>query len=370
MARYSIDKSGTRKALEPRREPYWGAPIERGLYLGFRKLETGGGTWVARCYSDGRHRYHSVGYADGVEHDYAVKVARDWAKTLRDGIDTANAPQTVAEVCREYVEDRRQEKGEANARDAEYRYKRTVYNNPIGRVKLAKLRTAQIKKWRAALDATPASRNRDLATLKAALNYAVASRYVDAGRAIEWKNVKLEKVAQRRTLYLTRDQRHALIDAMPEHARPFVRALSLMPMRPGALAAATVADLRDYELYVRHDKAGAGRTIALHPAAAELLREQSRDKLPNAPLVSYLDGTHWHRERWVQIVKRVVQRNGFPKGTCAYTLRHSVITDMLNAGMDASTVAKMAGTSMLMLDRHYHHLLQKHAAQAMRAMEL
>lgn len=368
MAKHEIHKAGVRKKLEPRREPYW-ARIERRLHIGFRKLDNGG-TWIGRRTGDDyKYSYKSLDYDNAMSYDSAVTATRAWAKTLDDGIDTS-AVQTVADACREYVEDRRREKGEANARDAQYRYQRTVYQNSIGKVKLSKLRTSQVKKWRAALTATSASRNRDLATLKAALNYAVASRYVDAGRAIEWKNVKLEPVTQRRDLYLARDQRLELIDALPEHAQPFVRALSLLPLRPGALAHALAKDLKHDSLYIRHDKVGAGRTIALSPAATDLLHNQARDKLPNAPLVSYMDGTHWHTERWGQIIKRVVKREKFPKGTCAYTLRHSVITDMLVGGMDSLTVARMAGTSLAMIEKHYGHLLHKHAADAMAQLGL
>jgi site-specific recombinase XerD len=57
-------------------------------------------------------------------------------------------------------------------------------------------------------------------------------------------------------------------------------------------------------------------------------------------------------------------------GVCAYTLRHSVITDMLTGGMDSLTVARMAGTSLAMIEKHYGHLLHDHAAKAMAALGL
>ncbi|NNC24220.1 tyrosine-type recombinase/integrase [Salinisphaera sp. USBA-960] len=367
MARYNIDKAGTRKKLKPRREPYWGAPIDRGLYLGFRKLEHGG-NWVARYYDEGRHRYKSLG-PEATPYDEAVQTARQWAKTLEAGIDTSQV-QIVADACKEYVEDRRREKGEATARDVEGRYQRTVYDDPIGKVKLSKLRMAQIKSWRAKLDMKPASSNRYLSALKAALNYAVASRYVDGGRAIEWQNVKPLEVTARRDLYLERDQRRALIEALPDHAKTFVWALCLLPLRPGALAAATVADLNADALRIRQDKAGAGRTIALPQATADLLQEQAKDKLPAAPLVSYSDGSHWNRWRWKKPIKSAAAAVDLPPETCAYTLRHSVITDMLAGGMDSLTVARMAGTSLAIIEKHYGHLLHKHAADAMARLSL
>lgn len=369
MARYAIDKARIRNALEPRREPYWGAPIDRGLFLGFRKLEGGPGTWIARAFHDGKHRYQRVGYSDAVAHDDAIKAARAWAKSLDAGVDTRKV-RTVADVCAEYVQDRRREKGDTSADATEGHYLRYVYADTIGKVRLDRLRAAQLKEWRAGLQMAPATRNRVLAALRAALNYAVASRYVEAGRAIEWRSVKIEQVTSKRDLYLDREQRHALIDALPEHVRPFVRVLSLIPLRPGALAACTVADLQRDALRIRHDKAGAGRTIALSAEASALLHKQARGKLPKAPLIAYADGSAWSRFRWRDPIQTAAVTAKLPAETCAYTLRHSVITDMLTGGMDSLTVARMAGTSLAMIEKTYGHLLHKHAADAMQALAL
>src|SRR5699024_9083300 len=118
------------------------------------------------------------------------------------------------------------------------------------------------------------------------------------------------------------------------------------------------------------DKAGAGRVIALSPDALDVLKKQSKGKLPGAPLVSYMDGSHWHKERWKQPIKKAATVAELPHSVCAYTFRHSLITDMLVGGIDSLTVAKMAGTSIAMIEKHYGHLLHPHAANAMQALEL
>lgn len=371
MARQSIDKARTRNRLSPRREPYWGAPIERGLFLGFRKLKQGG-TWVARLHDDdGRHRYSSLGYVDAMDHGDAVKAARAWAKGMRVGVDSSEV-QTVADACLAYVKNRRREKGDSNADTTEGYFRRTVYSHPIGKVKLTKLRTEHIEDWRDGLDMAEVSRNRTLATLRAALNFAVRKRYVEASRAIEWKSVAAYEVTTRRDLYLDRDQRRALVDNLPEHARPFLRCLCLLPLRPGALAACAVADFDNKlgTLRIRHDKVHAGRVVALSPTAADLLREQARGKLPKAPLIAYQDGSAWSRFRWRNPIRKSSKAADLPPETCAYTLRHSVITDMLAGGMDTLTVAKIAGTSLAMIEKHYGHLLHKHATDAMEKLAL
>ncbi len=371
MARFDIDKARVRAKLEPRREPYWGAPLARGLFVGYRKL-LDGGNWIARQRDeDGRQRYQSLGHAESVPYEQAVKDARAWTKTLDAGIDTSDV-ETVGQACAAYVKDRRREVGDANADDAAGRFDRTVYSHAIAQVKLTKLRTEHVKDWRAGLTMADASKNRTLSTLKAALNFAAASRYVDAGRAIEWDRVKPYEVTTRRELYLNRKQRAALVEALPGHARSFVRLLCLLPLRPSALAEATVAHLdgRHASLLVAKDKAGAGRTIALSPDAAKLLRLEAKDKLPTATLVAYDDGSAWHKERWKQPIKKAARAAKLPVGVCAYTLRHSVITDMLTGGMDSLTVARMAGTSLAMIEKHYGHLLHDHAAQAMAGLAL
>ncbi|MDQ2971996.1 MAG: integrase, partial [Pseudomonadota bacterium] len=62
MTAHAIHLSNVRAKLTPRREPYWAAPLERGLSLGVRKLPDGA-TWIARLHDDEkRHRYHSLGH--------------------------------------------------------------------------------------------------------------------------------------------------------------------------------------------------------------------------------------------------------------------------------------------------------------------
>jgi hypothetical protein len=39
-----------------------------------------------------------------------------------------------------------------------------------------------------------------------------------------------------------------------------------------------------------------------------------------------------------------------------YTMRHSVISDLVHDGLDLLTVAQISGTSVAMIERHYGHL--------------
>lgn len=368
--RHEIDKVKVRDELTPRREPYWGPRLERGVYIGCRKLPTGDCTWIARRLDDdGVHRYHAIGYTDDLDFDEAVKRARKWAQAASNGVD-AGKRRTIADVCREYVADRRREKGDAAADAIEGHYRRSVYTDTIGKVRVERLRSAQVKAWRAGLSGAPATRNRVLTALRAALNYAVSSRYVEESRAIEWRSVKTEEATSKRDLYLVHSQRAALIEALPEYARPFVRALAMIPLRPGALAQCTVADLQGNMLAIRHDKAHAGRTLQLPATTAALLRDQARGKTPGAPLIAMPDGGPWTKDAWRAVIQQAAKTAKLPHGVCAYTLRHSGISELLAAGTDSLTVARLAGTSIGQIEATYGHLLQRHGASAMEALRV
>jgi integrase len=52
-----------------------------------------------------------------------------------------------------------------------------------------------------------------------------------------------------------------------------------------------------------------------------------------------------------------------PNDAVTYNLRHSAITDLVALHrLDTMTVAQLSGTSVSMIDKHYGHLLQDHAA--------
>lgn len=78
-----------------------------------------------------------------------------------------------------------------------------------------------------------------MTALRAALNAALEDGYVQ--NALAWKEpLKAMKADGRRNLYLDRNQRRSLLEHISDEARPFVTALCLLPVRPGALAALRV----------------------------------------------------------------------------------------------------------------------------------
>src|SRR5690606_14249632 len=112
------------------------------------------------------------------------------------------------------------------------------------------------------------------------------------------------------------------------------------------------------------------RILPLSRDAVAHLKECAKGKLPGAWLIARADGSQWKKEAWRDEVKAAARKARLPKATVAYTLRHSVITDLVTGGLDLFTVAKLAGTSVVMIEKHYGHLQREHARSALEKLAL
>lgn len=359
-----LSKKTARSKLSPRREPYWHR-LEVGLYLGYRALGDGVGTWIVRSQEGDRKQYQSLGSVDSF--DEARRLALEWAGRVAAGVSTEQT--TVEAACRHYVQHQRTTKGERASKDPEGRFERLVYGKDIGRVKLDKLTTIKMRAWRDAqvdgaeddededaLRRAKDSANRNLTALKAALNLAHRDRLV--GSDDGWKTVAaFEKVGKRRDIFLSTEQRRALVAACPLALRELVVGLLLTAVRCGELAACTVADFDKDQgtLSIRRSKTGA-RVVPLSTAAKQHLQALTAKRIGLAPLVPDEFGKHWKKDNWKKPFKSAVLAAKLPEETVMYTLRHCAITELIAGGMDSHLVAKIAGTSTAMIDKNYGHL--------------
>ncbi|WP_243450808.1 tyrosine-type recombinase/integrase [Sandarakinorhabdus glacialis] len=176
----------------------------------------------------------------------------------------------------------------------------------------------------------------------------------------------------RRTLYLDREQRRALVGTINDEAAPFALAMCLLPLRPGALAALLAADFdkRTFELTIGKDKNGKPRRIQLPAEAGKLFTAQIANKLPTAPLFMRNNGKAWDRNSWKKPIGDAAIFAGLPHGASAYTFRHSTITDLVSAGLPLLTIAQISGTSAEMIERHYGHLASNAATEALGTLAL
>jgi integrase len=173
-------------------------------------------------------------------------------------------------------------------------------------------------------------------------------------------------------LYLDLKQRRALVDHLDDEAAPFVRALCLLPLRPGAVAKLTVGDFdkRTRELTIGRDKNGKPRRVRIPMDCATLFAEQSKDKDAAVPLFTRSNGKAWDKETWKLPIAAAVKSANLPAGATAYTLRHSTITDLVNGRLPLLTIAQISGTSVQMIEKHYGHLDQDVAEMALVGLSL
>lgn len=386
-----IDTVASREKLKPRRGPYWHR-VTKGCYIGYRKMTTSGhGSWLARARDEEagvQQLYKPLGefleLADHLRFDAAAKAAQAWFDHLGRG-GTARAA-TVAEACTRYVRHLRATKSDRAAMDAETRFRNYVLNRAtLAATELPKLTPAHLESWRKSLRDLPtrsggrrgerrsdSTLNRDMTCFRAALNLAYLDGLLTTDFAWRSKLRPIKNADQRRELYLDRAQRVKFIENAPTDLAAFLRGLCQLPLRPGALAKLKAADFdrRLKVLKIGQDKSGKDRRIKLPAMTAELFEAVTTGKLPTAPLLSRADGKAWNKDAWKWPVKATVEAAQLPNGTTAYTLRHSVISDLVHDGLDLLTVAQISGTSVSMIERHYGHLRSEVAAGALARLVL
>src|SRR5215469_4571575 len=114
-------------------------------------------------------------------------------------------------------------------------------------------------------------------------------------------------------VFLDAVQRKAVIAAASPAAARFFRGLELTGARPKELAATIVADFDGRTLRLAHRK---GRPAKLRPRhvllsaeAIEFFNEQSKDKLPSAPLFAEDGETPWRRHIWAREMRAAVAKH-------------------------------------------------------------
>ena len=369
-----IHKVRVRAAFQVRPHPYWGPAIAADLAIGYRKISEEQGTWIARMRNaepgGPRYLFKTLGQVTA-DNDYeaARRAALKWGEARDAGV--TEEVVTVGQACERYVEDREREKGAACAQDARKRFERTVYGTRFAAIPLAKLRTPHLKAWREGLKLSKGSADRTRVALIAALNQAVANRLVHGDAVREWRDFKPHGgPGNRRDVFLDRGQRRALLDRLQGALRDLVEAAILTGARAGELTSAKRSQFDARTGVMTFNGKTGRRDVPLSPAAQGLFERLSRSKLPAALLLVRDDGRPWAHSDWDEIVVEASQLARLPAGVCLYTLRHSFITEAITGGMSTLDVARLAGTSLAMIEKHYGHLVASHAREKLAAVKM
>lgn len=383
-----------RDKLKPQHEPHW-LKLSGGCYLGFRKLTAAStGSWLAR-FRDDKGKQHKRSFGEYAEmppsqrYDAAKRAAEHWFAHLGKGGSAETV--TVRTACERYVKHVRADRGDKPADDLDMRFRRWVFNREaLASLDLCKLNKTRIEAWRNDMARTPvvvnrdkrdfpitrprsaASVNRDIAALRAALNFAHDAGSVTTDMAWRVALRPSKNADGRRDVYLDRSQRKSLIAHASRDVATLLRGLSLVPLRPGALAALIVGnyDLRLSVLKIGIDKAGRDRRIKLPQTTADEFAGLCQDRSRESPIFCRSDGKMWNKDAWKGPIKAAAAAAELSPNVTAYSIRHSVITDLVTGGLDLLTVAQLSGTSVAMIERHYGHLRADHAAAALARLVL
>lgn len=377
MGHANIKTVAGRSHLAARREPYW-ERVGQGCYLGYRLMTPGRpGNWVARYIDATSGKKPTKSFGDLSEHpdakrfDLAKEKASEWFAHLGRGGSAKT--YTLKDALDAYVEHLRNERGDAPANDAQTKIKQLVA--PYKRMmacELDKLVPGHLHSWRTDLLKSGKAKstiNRNMVALRAALNLAHRTGWVTSDHAWRQALAPIGKADERRDIYLNRMERDKLLRHCSAELAAFVKALCLIPLRPGAAAALRVGDLdvQRMTLKVVVDKAGAGRTIGLPKPTVDFLEAHAANKQPNE-LVFTCRGKPWNKDRWKLPFKAAVLAAEVREDAVIYSLRHSTITDLILNGVDPLTVARIAGTSVQQIQKHYGHLVEEKARAGLTAL--
>jgi hypothetical protein len=116
------------------------------------------------------------------------------------------------------------------------------------------------------------------------------------------------------------------------------------------------------------------RHIDLNDEALEILDRLCKGRDPDEVIFRRLSGKPWTKKtlnKRLHSVQRIAAALGttFHKEATIYDFRDLWISDSLMARTDVATVARMAGTSIAMIDKVYGHFRADHFAEAQRRLD-
>jgi integrase len=373
-------KKSNRLKLKPRKRPYYFTNVAKGIAVGYRRNQ-GAGTWVLRCPHDNRRLgvADDYGEADGIHvFDFEQASARAIAMARHGDADHTNGPLTIEDALQGYAADLEVRQGDvAHAT-------RILRRMPgwLRKREVASVTARELKQFRNGLKAPdgkpmkPATLNRILKPLKAALTYAADHDRLIAGNREAWK-VGLKALpggrgAARKGAILPIERVMALV-AAAYVGKPELGLLADVAAqtgaRPSQIKRIEVGGLQndrpDPRLMIPSAFKGKDakmepvryKPIPITPALAERLRQAAAGRALSDWLLMQVN----YQKLWQGAIKTA----GLPK-THFYSFRHSSIVRQLKAGIPASIVADQHFTSIREIEKHYAAYMSDHTDSIVR----
>jgi integrase len=408
----NLETRTARARLKVAHKPYVRL-IEPGLHLGYRKLASGPGTWLARRYNGGgKYAVENLRTPDGaliIADDYSEAdghsvlsfgQAQERAKARRRAAGKHSGPYKVADAMDAYLAWLESE-GRSNAAVADARYRdRAFIRSKLGELEVASLTADKLRQWRDALaKAAPrlrtragekqkhrdmenneearrsrrASANRTWTTLRAALNHAFHhTDKIDSDKA--WRKVKpFKSVDKARVRYLTVAEAKRLINGCDPEFRPLLQASLLTGGRYSQVVQLSASDFNADAgtLRMRTRKGNGSERIHHVHLTAEGVRffESASAGRAGADLIfTKEDGSAWGKSHQARPMREAVGRAKIKPAIGFHGLRHTWASHAVMNGVPLMVVAKNLGHSdTRMVEKHYGHLAPSYIADAIRA---
>lgn len=210
-------------------------------------------------------------------------------------------------------------------------------------------------------DSAQSTRNRYIGYLKSIFEFGVEQGHLDKNPLARWKKGK----ENRRRSALTLDGLRVLKAAAPAHLAWALEVLWNVPVRPGP---SDLFALR-FDRHLQRQRGGfevfhakVGRWAFIHCAPAFLDAVTRCERLHRSGFVIEYQGQPVTSLKTA--LNAAAKRAGLPYHVCLYDVRHLWITTMLDARLEPSAIAYMAGTSVEMIHANYY---EPHAAERAKA---
>jgi len=376
-----LESRTARAKLAVAKQAYTGPTLARGLKLNYRRC-VGAGRWIVRA-SDGHGKewVSSFADADDVAEPNGADVLDFWqacdrAKQLArgDGASAEAKPLSVAAALDLYARDlATRGAGVANVRMVRRYVGGAFAAKPIGM-----LSPLDLRNWRDSLaerGMTAATINRIANGLRASLNLAASlDPRIGNHQAIRTGLKRLPGSNKARKVVLPDDDVRKIVEAAYGLDRAFglvVEVMAQTAARISQIARLRVADLQADRAvllvptsFKGREKARQHTAVPIGAGLAALLGAAAAGRGDDDYLLLRSDGAPWktNAKRDYALFQTVVARAGLdPKKITGYALRHSAITRSLLRGVPVAVVARLADTSVRMIELHYGAYIQDYA---------
>jgi integrase len=376
-----LQTASARAKLAVRTKPYF-VSLGLGIALGYRRNQTGAGSWCVRVANGkgGNWLRNIDAIADDIEAangttilDFAGAQEKARAFAGRGDVSTEQ-PVTVNQALDAYAIDlAKRGKSTANAVAARIYLTPALAERPVSQLTARELRT-----WRDSLTANPSTINRNLKGFKAALS--LAAQMDERIRNVSaWTfGLKALRDAEKpRDTFLTDDQVRALVAAayaIDPAFGLFCEVAAVTGARPSQIARLEVRDLQPGSLQMPTSDKGRGERLIKRtsvPVPESLivkLRAAAADRGPTEALLQRSNGRPWEAgsKDYQAPYRRAREAAGIPADVDFYSLRSSRIMRALKAGVAPLVIAKACDTSVAMIEKNYAARIANYAEDQLR----